>query len=253
MQDTAPKPPVPAKARRRWVRFSLRTMLIGTTALCIWLGLVCNRANRQKRAVAMIKSAGGMVGYDDQNNHPGVFASQPFPPHGLGWLCDLVGDDYFGTVGSVSMVTAKGSGGDAVEVLGDLPHLSEINLEWITIPDAIMSRLTGLPLRYLAIVRCKVSSVGWESLGRLIQLRTLNLGGPSVDDVALSHLKSLANLTELSIYQSQITDAGLRSLNALSRLDSLALADNALITYDGIEELRRAMPNVQISSRAIGP
>ena len=36
--------------RRRWLRFSLRSLLILITILCVWLGVKVNQARRQKEA-----------------------------------------------------------------------------------------------------------------------------------------------------------------------------------------------------------
>src|SRR5689334_19696866 len=54
----------PATTRRRWLRYSLRTLFVLVTLLCVWLGLWANRAERQKRAVAWFKAHGGEVHYD---------------------------------------------------------------------------------------------------------------------------------------------------------------------------------------------
>ena len=66
MSDTTSKPAAPAKLRRRWLQFSLRTMLAAVALTSLWLGVTSFRANKQKRAVELIKKAGGFVLYDYQ-------------------------------------------------------------------------------------------------------------------------------------------------------------------------------------------
>src|SRR5262245_19997517 len=66
-------------AKRRWLRFSLRTMLLLITALCIWLGYQVNAARRQREALAAIARAGGTVYFDRRT-----------PPD---WLHQFLGDD----------------------------------------------------------------------------------------------------------------------------------------------------------------
>ena len=48
-----------AVRKRRWFRFSLRTMLLATTMLCIWLGWKINAAREQRQAVAAVRELGG--------------------------------------------------------------------------------------------------------------------------------------------------------------------------------------------------
>jgi hypothetical protein len=43
---------------RRWLRFSLRTMLVVVTLLGVWLGVKVEQARRQKRAVDTLKALG---------------------------------------------------------------------------------------------------------------------------------------------------------------------------------------------------
>jgi hypothetical protein len=38
--------------KRRWAQFSLGTMFVVVTVLCVWLGVVVNRAHRQRDSVA---------------------------------------------------------------------------------------------------------------------------------------------------------------------------------------------------------
>jgi hypothetical protein len=49
--STIPQPTAPVKLRRRWLRFRLRTMIVAVGLLGIWLGIITNRANRQRRAI----------------------------------------------------------------------------------------------------------------------------------------------------------------------------------------------------------
>ena len=49
---------------RRYLTFSLRTLIVLTTALAVWLGVVVNRAREQREAVNAIEALGGAVAYD---------------------------------------------------------------------------------------------------------------------------------------------------------------------------------------------
>jgi hypothetical protein len=42
---------VRGQPRRRFLRFSLKMLFVLVTLLCVWLGMLTNSANRQRRAV----------------------------------------------------------------------------------------------------------------------------------------------------------------------------------------------------------
>lgn len=67
-------------ARRR-LQFSLRTILLVTSALALWLGWLVHRAQVQREAVRQIEAAGGTVQYDWQ---PGLTRLAASARMGLG-------------------------------------------------------------------------------------------------------------------------------------------------------------------------
>src|SRR5262245_17910828 len=87
----APRPP------RRWLRFSLRTLLLALTLACVALGWWVHKAERQRRAVAAIRAAGGYVEYDYERDGRRRGLRNPTPP-GPVWLHSVVGVDYFADV-----------------------------------------------------------------------------------------------------------------------------------------------------------
>lgn len=79
---------------RRWMRFSLRALLIAIAIVGVWLGLESSRARKQKRAVATIESLGGRLGFDFQLDRQGSWKVDP-RPSAPDWLIKAIGDDYF--------------------------------------------------------------------------------------------------------------------------------------------------------------
>jgi len=90
----------PSKLRRRWFQFSLRTLFVLVTVLCVWLAVTANRARNQREAVAAIEELGGSVRYEYQNS----FGQEPPGPK---WLRELVGEEYFVSVVDVFLHNTK--------------------------------------------------------------------------------------------------------------------------------------------------
>ena len=76
------------------------------------------------------------------------------------------------------------------------------------------------------------------AIGHLDRLETLMLGGSSVSDEGLRHLKELTNLQSLDLSGTDVTGTGLKHLTGLSRLKSLSLR-RTQVTDAGMVHLRR--------------
>jgi hypothetical protein len=209
--------------RRRWLSYSLRTMFVLVTVLCVWLGVYVNRAERQKRAVAWIKAHDGEVHYDyEYTQHPTepsyfevkVDGSQlirgfeydkngeeisPQPP-GPRWLRDLLGMDYFATVVDAEIRD--------VENEQDLPPIKDLPR-----------------LRYLTVYR--LPDVGWADIHRLSQLQSLNCECDRITDANLEQISHLVTLRKLVLdmysKEATITDSQLKYLDNLTVLEELEI------------------------------
>ena len=53
-------------SKRRWAQFSLGTMLMLVTALCVWLGAVVNQARHEREGLEAAERLGAMVRFDYQ-------------------------------------------------------------------------------------------------------------------------------------------------------------------------------------------
>ena len=88
------------KPRRRWLQFSLRTLFVLLTVLCVfcaWLKVTVERARKQREAVSALKTAGAIVHYDFDYDRFGKRIAQPKAP-GPAWARKFLGDDFFASV-----------------------------------------------------------------------------------------------------------------------------------------------------------
>ena len=230
------------KPKRRWLSYSLRTMLLLVTLLCVWLGVQVNRANKQRRAVEAIEKLGGAVMYDceERRYRPGGSGSKPPGP---AWLRTLIGRDYFDTVVQVDLVDLYDE--DAIDIVlqhaAKLPDIQYVG-SWSRSPrisDNELVRLKGLThLEQLAFSFDDVSDTGLAQLRGLVQLRGLWLSrNGMITDSGLKQLAELTKLEVLTLSRTKITDAGLEHLKGLSQLTALDLGDTQ-ITDAGLEHIK---------------
>jgi hypothetical protein len=88
---------------RRFLRFSLRGLIVLVLVIGLWFGLIVRPAHVQRDAVVAITKAHGSVKYDwEWSNGNAIPGGKPWAPE---WLVDLIGVDYFGHVTQVSPTT----------------------------------------------------------------------------------------------------------------------------------------------------
>jgi internalin A len=230
---------------RRFLRLSVRGLIVLVLVLGVWLGWLVHSARIQRDAVAAIKSAGGRVSYDwEWNNGKSLPAGKPSAPQ---WLVDLIGVDYFDHVTYV-FLTPSVADDAAFAQVGRLTHVQTLihdQSSWDcefttpTLSDAGLSHLTGLThLSELCFRDSRVTDAGLVHLKGLTNLTLLFLDRNQITDAGLAHLTGLKKLTSLSLSSSQITDAGLVHLKGLTDLSELNLGGTQ-ITDAGLVQLKR--------------
>jgi hypothetical protein len=167
------------RRRRRWQQFGLPTLLGLVTLSAIGLALIAGpaeRAERQRRAVAEVRSLGGSVGYKL------TVAGVP------DWVRDLVGEDYFRTVIGVDLASSRVTD-------SDLEHLEGLTaLEWLRLDNTA------------------VSGAGVEHLKWHTSLHWLSLENTRLHDAELEHLKGMTRLKTLRLKNA---DVSRRAIDAL--------------------------------------
>jgi internalin A len=228
---------------RRYLRFSLRGLIVVVLVIGVGLGWVVREAHIQRDAVAAIRRAGCSVMYNwEWSDGKLIPGGKPQAPS---WLVDLVGVDYFG---HVTVVGCSFSASDAT--LADIGRLTRLQLLYANSPylgDAGLAHLKGLTkLTRLDLFGTRVTDAGVPHLTGLRKLSILGLGGTQVSDAGLARLKGLNNVTSLALSNTQITDVGLVHLTGLTKLKQLNLA-GTLVTDAGVNELKRALPSLSIT------
>lgn len=78
------------------------------------------------------------------------------------------------------------------------------------------------------------------------KLQWLRLSGTRITDAGLARLESLRSLSWLELWDIPVSDAGLKHIAELKSLRNLMLRSE-YHTPEGLAELRRALPNCEIS------
>ncbi len=262
-----PASPV-ARPWRRFLRFSMRGLIILVLMIGAWLGWLVRSVRIQREAVAAIARAGGVKydwGWTSADYDPGV------KPLKRGNLADRIGVDYFAHVTDVRLFWSSQAINEAVVQLGrlnrverviihqfpvtdawvaqlkGLTSVSELALDAVQCTDAGLAQLSGVTnLSKLDLTGTEVTDAGLAELQRLTKLSELVLMGTRVTDAGLVHLKGLRNLTKLDVSATRVSDAGLRQLHGLTNLSELTLY-STLVTRRGVKEIKRALPSLTIN------
>jgi hypothetical protein len=185
--------------KRRWLRFSVRTMMIAVLVAAVALSWPIRRANIQRRAVAALKKAPGKVyiAYDFEydGNWRVKHNASPWAP---AWLRRLLGDEFFQEVDTVAVQSPASD--ETMEILGEFPRL-----------------------RLLHLRDCSGIVDGLVQLRGMRNLETLELCGPSITDAKLAILSEMKHLRVLELNDTSVTDAGLTHVAAQPALQSLMI------------------------------
>lgn len=189
--------------RRRWLQYSLRSMLLLMIASAVgsaWLGFQAQHVKRQRAAIAQLKKAGGIRIAESKTSSLPQWLSNILVAPQLEAIC-----------------ICAGSNRDLVP-LQELRGVREVILYQSAISDlSPISRLSSLEC--LSVSGSKVTDL--ESLADLTSLRDLD-----VSDTAVNDLKPLAKLTKLkSLNLCGTKVADLSPLEKLTELEELDVFD----------------------------
>lgn len=135
--------------------------------------------------------------------------------------------------------------------LQKMTDLRSLNLGLTGITDdglVYLSKLTNL--RKLNIGETFVTGSGLARLRGLSNLVELNLQVSNLNEQSLACLQDFPNLRVLSLAGPNLTDKGLQHLYKLRGLKRINLFATVSITENGIEELKKALPDCEVHAGA---
>lgn len=221
-----------ARSHRRWFQFSVRGMLLLTTAVAIALGFWVSAFHRRHQALVALDVA--------RFRHPRkIRYAENKAARWLGrqkWLSGLLGEHFFDDPFEISLTGAHGSTGSTgglndadarpLEHLGPLQRLS---LDWTATGDEGMQYLRLLRnLEYLNVAQSSAGDAALESMATLSKLQQLNLSRTRVTDAGLRHLSKLTALTHLELRHTEISDQGITALKDLHQLVLLDVSETKM-------------------------
>lgn len=229
---------------KRWLRFSLRAMLLLVLVICVWMAIWSNRARKQRDFVNSINPIGNSgVMYRHQIDATGKGIANPSLP-GPGWLRGLLGDHAFFEIYSVGLVTARD---EYLRAVADFTSIEQLSLsDWVS-DDGIAYLSTLRNLKVLDIQSLKISDRSIEVISKLPRLEGLGLAGAAVTDEGLKPLARLRNLRFVGLVDTQVTAAGGAWLKKQFPTLHLSVAGGSLASAE--EEKEAVQELIQLGGR----
>ncbi len=234
MDHTRPERASRGNSKRRWLRYSLSTLLLMMTACAmifgLWFRTLERQARRQASAAKAIEELDGLLFFDYQLSSGTL--DRTTTPTGPAWLRRMIGEDYFRRAEIIDLAFKSGfpiwpskiTDQDLIH-LESLPHLHTVEIGRNPLTDKGLAHLQGLSkLKTLYLNSTLITGTGCQHLRQLPRFEWLVLSNSPVTDQGLRQVGKLSGLKHLSLERAQITDEGLKALVDLKQLDELRLA-----------------------------
>lgn len=232
--------------KRRWLRFSLRGLLIVVFLLAVplaWLGAKINTGRRETAYAAAVWKAGGQARFDYNAYAGSCIAMQPKGP----WLLRAVlGKNIFSRICLVDLSGVEDVGG----LVGGLEKLSQ--LDTLTLPagpqsDELIDSVARLSrLQELTLNGSEVTPLQMRRLLACDSLGHLELRGASAADEILAELAHAEHLSSVSVISGTTTDDGMKSLSEIKSLYFLEIRDLPAVTNQGFQYLAKS-PSLELA------
>ncbi len=192
-------------AINRWLRVSLRSLLVVLTLLAVGLGWFANYAHKRTTAFAKIEEAGGEI------------QMAPTKPT---LLEQWFGSEIFGSVYRIDLRQGKERVDNSLlEHLGNLTELQQLDLSYAHVDDAGVQHIAELPLTELWLQSTKITDASAATLSQMPTLVDLQLNSTDLSNQFLESLEPLPNLRELGMRGTKVTGEGMAFMPRHSKLE----------------------------------
>ncbi len=232
-------PPTVDRPRRRWLSFSLRTLAVLLTAMCLFLGWIGPKwieAQREERIVEQLRAAGIWISYDYQQEWTN---GDPDPiPYGPFVLRYLFGEHTFSRVDT--LIVQPGEPCDPVMPL--LPEFSELRQivfrTNVQLSDESVQALAEChKLKEIRLLAGGMTAPQLAILSTNSSIEEMMLADGSASDACLAELRRFPNLKKVWIDSNQTTDVGFHALAEVTSLESFIPRTIPKVTDDGFKPL----------------
>ncbi len=193
------------QSKTRWIRISLRTLLMLVTAIAIALAWLGNYARKRTAAFAAIRQAGGQIR---------MVMREPT------LLDEWFGPEMFCVVNKVDLRKGKVNN-ELLAYVGDLRELRRLDLSYADIDDEGLRQIAHLPLNELWLQSTRITDSAAQTISRMRTLNFLQLNATSLSDEFLDRLRPMPELEDLGLRGTNVTSAGMRYLSRHSKLKEL--------------------------------
>jgi len=273
------------KPRRRWLprmRFRLSTMLLTIALAATLLGWGIDHIEQRKQ-VRALESHFELSFSDDERAALQYFADARCPIVMRAFHASTLGDEdlkWVSMLPTLDYLVVDNATDDGLVNVARLKRLRSLTImKSPTLSDRGITHLGELTnLEYLHLYDGQLTDKAMESIGRLAQLKSLDVRGtrissdgvaylrdlrelqalrlsqnPDVDDRALEYIAQLPELTHLSISASSVNGDGLNFLSQMPRLEVLVLQGSS-IDGSGLDQLANAesLRRLDLSFTSVG-
>ncbi len=234
--------------RPRWLRYSLRGLLVMVLVLSVALAgyvWLLQDLHEQQAIEARLNELGCRAKWDMEYREDFPLPVKRAPTVPI-WVIELLGGDPNSQITAISVDYDSPSEGNAdklhaaLSIANDLQEFCSLSIQGDH-RDPPRSQLDGFrapgTTKMLFLSRVDLTDETLREIGQLIELKRLSVHEVSVPDDAVHHLSGLTQLKALTLDRTNVTSACLPVIGQLTSLDDLSLRETK-ITDAKLESLQ---------------
>lgn len=154
---------------------------------------------------------------------------------------------YLGRLTNLKKISLNAVSDEEMLYLKDMENLESLSRMYNVVDTLWLELIPTLPgLNEFSVIQAEVVPQVLEALAKTNQLERLYLPYAGIDDVHLKSIGKMTNLRELDLYGTRISESGLKYLEKLKGLKILYLGGGGEITREGVDRLQQKLPGCEI-------